>query len=115
MPTNIILAHTRGGICLRPSNNIQGGYIFLCPNNSYMVSIRKFNKITIPQEVIERVTAISTYNFQPNNITFGDRNENTNPDTESPQKWYYKSEQVTKHSSKPTTETAFGLGTGTGI
>ena len=73
-----MIAWNKGTIWLRHINNRQGRYTFLHFNTSQVVTRQNLTEISILEEVIGRVSTISNYKRQPNDLTFPDRNRNTN-------------------------------------
>ena len=71
-----MLALTKRGIFLGPSNNIQGGLKCLWLNGIYVVIWRKFTKLLIPGKIIQKVSGIISARGKPKNLT--SRNQNGN-------------------------------------
>ena len=71
-PTNLPEARTIGAITLGPTGNLQGGYKFLNLHTGKKISRRKWTRLPMPTEVIERVNQLGKEQNQPTLLTFQD-------------------------------------------
>jgi hypothetical protein len=70
-PRNSHLPRTQGAICLRPSGNIQAGFKFMSLTTAKKIVRRSWDKIPMPQTVIDRVNHLGK--DQPEQFIFTDR------------------------------------------
>jgi hypothetical protein len=70
-PRNSQLPQTQGAICLGPSGNIQGGFKFMSMTSSKKIVQRSWDKIPMPQTVIDQVNHLGK--DQPEQFIFTDR------------------------------------------
>ena len=70
-PRNSQLPRTQGAICLGPSGNIQGGFKFMSLTSAKKIVRRSWDKIPMPQTVIDRVNHLGK--DQPEQFIFTDR------------------------------------------
>ena len=70
-PRNSQLPRTQGAICLGPSGNIQGGFKFMSLTSAKKIVRRSWDKIPMPQTVIDRVNHLGK--DQPEHFAFTDR------------------------------------------
>ena len=75
---NDMTERTVGGICLGPTNNIQGGYQFTKLSTGKVITKYKFYKVPMTQEVIERVIETGRQQKAIEGLHFN--NENLNED-----------------------------------
>jgi len=68
---NSMKARTTGGIALRPTGNVQGGYYFMSLSTGKRLNRYKWTPLPMPIEVIERVHAIAQKNPAGGAIEFG--------------------------------------------
>ena len=73
MPRNSPRLHSTGAICLRPNNNLQGGYKFMSLVTGCKIDHRSWTELPMLQEVIERVNQLGRAEGQPEQLTFYDR------------------------------------------
>jgi hypothetical protein len=74
--TNTMVERTRGAICLGPTANFQGSYIFLCLDTGRRVTRKQFREIPMPASIVKRVTAFALRDKQAGELVFTDRNGN---------------------------------------
>ena len=63
-------ARTLGVVCLGPSGNMQGGYIFLSLTTREILYRSSWTDLPIPDTVIHRVEQLSTWDRQPAALEF---------------------------------------------
>ena len=58
-------------IALRTKGNFQGGFYFLSLPTGHRIDRRNWNKLPMPNELIDRIHALARRNRSENGITFG--------------------------------------------
>ena len=83
-PTNTQASRTVGATCLGPTGNIQGSYKFMNLRTGKRVTRRRWTKLPMPQEVIDRVNQLGKADHQPELLTFYDRKGRSIGDADAP-------------------------------
>ena len=108
-PRNSMNPRTQGAICMGPSGNKQGGFKFLSLRSGQTITRRSWDRIPMPDTVIDRVEALAK--GEPEMLTFTDRKgrqigevEITGVDgTETPSQNLIQ-ESISQHPIEPPTD-----------
>ena len=70
---NTMVPRTVGAICLGPTGNQQGTHYFLSLQTGRVLKRTNFTELPMPDDVIDRVSALGRQQGMPRSLTFGDR------------------------------------------
>ena len=73
-------ARTTGAICMGPTGNRQGGHYFLNLSTGDTIVRHRWTVLPMPQDVIDRISALGSTQRMPLTLTFADRHGRLIPD-----------------------------------
>jgi hypothetical protein len=70
---NSMAPRTTGAVALRPTGNAQGGYYFMSLTTGWRISQNRWTALSMPQDVISRITQMGQQQHADEGIEFQDR------------------------------------------